>query len=318
METEKNEEIRSRLDKSIIITMLTALIISIFVLGLTYQNHHFTEKIRIIIPETGNSVGDSVLLTCNFSKNYKCEWSFDGIISNDTGRTVKHIFTQSGKHLIGVIVNKQYEKFEFINIEKTHNASVLNSQLFKPVVQAPFECEKGKSVHFSDMNPLDTSWEWYFEINSITPDSRLRNPVYIYNSPGPNTVRLSVNHHTQIDTSFSINVKSANIVVKVQEAPKTCSPIDVQQMVTDLQQISKGNMQISDIEPFFSKKATEVMVEFKVKGGLLNLREKGTKQISLAQACEQLKKGSYSKISIENFTKNENLYITTMKIIAKY
>ena len=130
-------------------------------------------------------------------------WDFGDSTEMSSDRAPFHRYSRPGKYIVTLTINGGCKDMQQIEILPRQAVQVQLAQ-----IQGPPNTYIGDAVHFSEMTPNATSWEWTFG-ESGKVDAKTRDASYAFHTAGYKTVTVYANTPTgKLNGTFTINVKA--------------------------------------------------------------------------------------------------------------
>ncbi|MFP2997343.1 PKD domain-containing protein [Spongiivirga sp. MCCC 1A20706] len=190
------------IDRSVLLFFLVMILISGSVFG--YRFYNYTPCGVVDFEAVGNEyrVGEIIRFKDKSTQVSNREWSFGDNSEVDKRVTPFHTFKKPGKYQISLKINNRCIKTKTIVVKE--KLFILDSTKLANF-NIPSSIRVGKLLKVDEFTKDATSWEWRFG-ETAEVNSKLKEPNYIYNSPGLKTVTLIVNGDPRYSTSKRINV----------------------------------------------------------------------------------------------------------------
>jgi PKD repeat protein len=214
-----------RFDKKILSFFIFVIILAIGTLVYKYYNTKRCPEIVFTISNTNAEVGELIEFNNRSKDTESIKWDFgdNSVQVNEASPT--HTYLKPGEYVLKLTINGACEEMRKIIVKPKRIP--LNEDLV-----AKFECADnvtvGKPIRFACISKNCTSWEWRFgETGKV--DSREKNPIYIYKTPGAKTVSLVINGKYMYIAKHVVYVTSPEVkpVAKPLPKPKTGKPSPV-------------------------------------------------------------------------------------------
>lgn len=169
-----------------------------------YKFYTVEECVDIVyeISHESIGVGEMVMFTNKTAGYRTIEWDFGDNSSIEKGANIGHAYTEPGEYTLKVTVNGACSEFRKIKV--LPEKKIVDNNLI-PKFAYPNVIEINKKLKFVALTENASSYEWRFgETGKV--DSREKNPVYTYSTPGLKTVSLILNGNDKYIAKRMIHV----------------------------------------------------------------------------------------------------------------
>ncbi|NER19149.1 PKD domain-containing protein [Spongiivirga citrea] len=198
------------IDKSVLLFFLMVILISGSVFGYRFYNYTPCGVVDFDTLEQEYRVGEIIRFKDKSTQVSNREWNFGDNSERDARVAPFHTYKKPGKYQISLKVNNRCIKTKTIVVKEKR--FILDSTKLANFT-IPRSIRVGELLTTREFTKDGQSWEWRFgetaEINST-----LKQPTYIYQSPGLKTITLIVNGDTRYATS-----KRINVLEKIDDTP---------------------------------------------------------------------------------------------------
>jgi hypothetical protein len=321
---------KKSLDFSVIFVFMIVSAISVAFMAMKMLNRVDCSSVNFAINASDFTQGKIIYFEDMTPKAKSWEWDFGDGSTGATEKNVLHIFKFPGKYEVKLYVNgvcKQVRSIEIKGI-KTEPAVV-------PYFSVPAYAEVGKPVKFYDSTANAKTWEWRFGEN-FDDVSRLRDPVYVYTTPGIKTVILIIDGKKAWPGKKEIMVLSKPVKeprarryvpepsvrrnrvqpqVQAPVMPEVKPPVALAPEINEsefrkiLNLIGNGERKTDTLSSFVCKNL-DIPITFS------NIRARSAKTTTLRKFCQEMKG---KKVTAVEITRDERTKcITSLEVVYKF
>ncbi len=328
------------IDKSVLLFFLMVILVSGSVFGYRFYNYKPCGVVDFTTLEQEYRVGDIIRFKDKSTQVSYREWDFGDNSERDARVAPFHTYKKAGKYSISLKINNRCIKTKTIVVKEKR--FILDSTKLANFV-VPRSIRVGELLTTKEFTKDAQSWEWRFG-ETANVNSTLKQPTYVYDTPGLKTITLVVNGDTRYSTSKRINVLEKREEIQspprrrqtprttLREAPTVdATPIEDIDFVVD-----EPEEPVVEEEPPFrapdisNNGLAAIFQSIGLKTGTVDdfgrytgekknipLSVKG-QPMSLAEFCKQVRKrGKKWKITVKKVSRDESNYITNMIVDYK-
>jgi len=211
---ETNHKIqKTRIDRNISLLFLLTIVTSASVLAYRYANYKPCSIVDFKSAAKNYRV-DEIIRFKDYSQNVEVrEWDFGDSTETSADATPFHVYKSPGKYTVRLVVNGNCDSEQIVSIQE--KAFVLDSTKLASF-KAPKFTKVGKLIKLEDLTADATQWEWRFG-ETAEVNSTLKDPTYIYRTPGIKTITLVTNGDARYASRVKIQVLADKITTDVPQ-----------------------------------------------------------------------------------------------------